>query len=190
MRRRRLMLRSLIATSTPSALRSSPVSPPAAQPQEVVTAPCAPLWVIPAPSALDSPRARDADRRPVPWAQHRTRQPRERSTAAPAPLARVMRCSTRHQTGTVGDSMTSNVHLRRGLAATLLALAAGGCFASSTQPITAGQGPDPVLPAPGGGLIPTIRVAEAIGWADGAAPTPASGLRVAAFATGLDHPRW
>ena len=39
-------------------------------------------------------------------------------------------------------------------------------------------------------LLPTINVVEAIGWADGDAPTAAAGATVAAFARGLDHPRW
>lgn len=38
--------------------------------------------------------------------------------------------------------------------------------------------------------VPTVNVAKAIGWSDGAKPTAASGLTVAAFAKGLDHPRW
>lgn len=37
---------------------------------------------------------------------------------------------------------------------------------------------------------PTVRVAKAVGWPNGAAPTAAPGLRLSAFATGLDHPRW
>ncbi len=38
--------------------------------------------------------------------------------------------------------------------------------------------------------IPTIGIAKPVGWADGAKPTPAAGLQVAAFADKLDHPRW
>ncbi|KQN03618.1 PQQ-dependent sugar dehydrogenase [Sphingomonas sp. Leaf25] len=38
--------------------------------------------------------------------------------------------------------------------------------------------------------IPTVRVAEPIGWADGQTPTAAAGLQVQPFAKGLDHPRW
>ncbi len=58
------------------------------------------------------------------------------------------------------------------------------------MPISAGQGINPVLPQPKKLLIPTIKVAEAIGWKAGEAPTPARGLTVAAFASGLAHPRW
>ena len=39
-------------------------------------------------------------------------------------------------------------------------------------------------------MIPVIDVAVAVGWRDGQRPQAASGLRVDAFATGLDHPRW
>lgn len=57
-------------------------------------------------------------------------------------------------------------------------------------PIAAGQGPNPVLPEPDPGLLPTVRIAEAVGWGEGARPTPAEGLQVAAFAENLEHPRW
>jgi len=73
-------------------------------------------------------------------------------------------------------------------AAVLLALSA--CGDTATQPVSAGTGPQPVLPPPNPTLIPTVRIAPAKGWPDGAAPTPASGLRVTAFAGDLDHPRW
>ena len=53
-----------------------------------------------------------------------------------------------------------------------------------------GIGTQPQLPPPQSSIIPTVDVATAVGWPDGAAPTAASGLRVTAFATGLDHPRW
>jgi glucose/arabinose dehydrogenase len=50
-------------------------------------------------------------------------------------------------------------------------------------------GPSPTLPAPQNSWIPTVNVATAKGWPDGAKPTAASGMAVNAFATGLDHPR-
>jgi glucose/arabinose dehydrogenase len=57
--------------------------------------------------------------------------------------------------------------------------------------VTATQsfGPSPTLPAPQKSWIPTVNVATAIGWPAGGKPTAASGMAVAAFATGLDHPR-
>ncbi|WP_445193472.1 PQQ-dependent sugar dehydrogenase [Sphingomonas sp. Tas61C01] len=38
--------------------------------------------------------------------------------------------------------------------------------------------------------IPTVKVADVVGWRDGAAPVAAAGLKVQPFATDLDHPRW
>jgi glucose/arabinose dehydrogenase len=72
----------------------------------------------------------------------------------------------------------------------LLALGAAGCGDTATLPESAGIGPQPVLPAPHPTLIPTVHVARAIGWPAGATPTAAPGLRVSAYATGLEHPRW
>ncbi|MCK7500840.1 MAG: hypothetical protein MZW92_69660 [Comamonadaceae bacterium] len=42
----------------------------------------------------------------------------------------------------------------------------------------------------GGKLVPTVKVAKAVGWAEGESPVAAPGLAVTALATGLDHPRW
>ena len=50
-------------------------------------------------------------------------------------------------------------------------------------------GTDPVLTQPEGESIPTVAIAEPVGWADGEAPIAAKGLTVQRFATGLDHPR-
>lgn len=38
--------------------------------------------------------------------------------------------------------------------------------------------------------VPTVRIAEPVGWAAGQTPTAAAGLAVQPFASGLDHPRW
>ncbi|MBV4553296.1 sorbosone dehydrogenase family protein [Pseudomonas sp. SWRI102] len=74
----------------------------------------------------------------------------------------------------------------------IVALATGlaACGESSTLQVSDGFGPSPKLPEPNKTLIPTVNIAEAVGWPDGAKPTPAQGLQVAAFAEGLDHPRW
>jgi glucose/arabinose dehydrogenase len=40
------------------------------------------------------------------------------------------------------------------------------------------------------GAIPTLKMPTARGWRDGEKPTTAPGLKVNAFATDLDHPRW
>ncbi|HOU65358.1 MAG TPA: sorbosone dehydrogenase family protein [Thermomonas sp.] len=52
------------------------------------------------------------------------------------------------------------------------------------------EGVDPALPPPQRALIPTVDIAPATGWPQGAAPTPARGLVVSRFAGGLEHPRW
>ncbi|MGN6620909.1 MAG: PQQ-dependent sugar dehydrogenase [Sphingomonas sp.] len=48
----------------------------------------------------------------------------------------------------------------------------------------------PTIGKPRNQLIPTFDEAKAVGWPAGAKPTAAAGLQVAAFAAGLDHPRW
>lgn len=63
------------------------------------------------------------------------------------------------------------------------------CSERSQLPLEAGIGPQPTLPAPDPRLLPTVNIAPAIGWSAGEMPTPATGLMVMAFATGLDHPR-
>jgi glucose/arabinose dehydrogenase len=85
---------------------------------------------------------------------------------------------------TRSDAMTSRL-----LCATLL-LALCACGEMATLPESAGVGPDPRLPAPNKTLLPTVHIAPAQGWPEGAKPTAAAGTRVTAFASGLDHPRW
>jgi len=70
----------------------------------------------------------------------------------------------------------------------VVALASCGDTAKLT--LADGTGPRPTLPEPSTALIPTLRIAPAIGWPDDVQPTPAPGLRVEALARGLDHPRW
>lgn len=64
------------------------------------------------------------------------------------------------------------------------------CGETAKQPLTAGTGPNPVLPEPNKTLIPTVKIAKAVGWPEGRMPTPALGMKVVAFAKNLDHPRW
>ncbi|MHB1092607.1 PQQ-dependent sugar dehydrogenase [Thiobacillus sp.] len=74
------------------------------------------------------------------------------------------------------------------IGAAVLALAA--CNEMATLPVSAGTGPQPTLPPPQPTLIPTVNIAPAKGWPSGGAPQAAAGMRVTAFARGLDHPRW
>lgn len=70
---------------------------------------------------------------------------------------------------------------------TLLLLGCGGAARLTED---AGIGPSPQLPPPQASLLPTVHIAKAIGWPAGAKPQAGPGLSVAAFADGLDHPRW
>ena len=56
--------------------------------------------------------------------------------------------------------------------------------------IAAVQGARPTISAPREQVIPTVEVADVVGWQGGAMPTPAAGLSIQPFARGLDHPRW
>lgn len=76
--------------------------------------------------------------------------------------------------------------------ALLLAIAGSlaACGESARLQVADGTGPQPQLPEPNKTFMPTVNIAPAIGWPQGAKPVAASGLQVAAFAEGLDHPRW
>jgi glucose/arabinose dehydrogenase len=73
-----------------------------------------------------------------------------------------------------------------------LALGAFAGCSSDTARLApaASEGPYPQLPEPTKSLIPTVQIAPAKGWPEGKTPTAAAGLRVGAFASGLNHPRW
>jgi glucose/arabinose dehydrogenase len=72
----------------------------------------------------------------------------------------------------------------------LLPLLLAACGDVAKLPPGADVGPKPTLPEPNETLIPTVNIAPAEGWQDGAMPVPAPGLAVNEFASGLDHPRW
>ena len=54
----------------------------------------------------------------------------------------------------------------------------------------ADYGPSPQLVEPHKTLVPVVRPAKAVGWPADEMPTPANGLAINAFVSGLDHPRW
>src|SRR6185369_3046109 len=61
---------------------------------------------------------------------------------------------------------------------------------TGTEPAPA-WGQTPAIPeAKPQGAIPTLKMPTARGWSEGQKPAVAPGLKVNAFATGLDHPRW
>jgi glucose/arabinose dehydrogenase len=91
--------------------------------------------------------------------------------------------------------MSQSRFLRMVVAAISMSLLLGACETSMSRgpeaSPAASLGPQPDLPAPAKKkLIPTVQVAEARGWDAGGKPVAATGLAVAAFATGLSHPRW
>ena len=73
------------------------------------------------------------------------------------------------------------------------ATAVGGAVALMRRmgaPDQQAMGPRPQSPEARKQRIMTLKLPAAHGWVDGHVPTAAPGLRVNAFATGLDHPRW
>lgn len=84
--------------------------------------------------------------------------------------------------------------MKRLVFAAAVAISVGGlvltsCGESAKLPLSAGIGPRPQLPPPNATLLPTVKIARAVGWRAGERPAPAPGLEVVALATGLDHPR-
>jgi glucose/arabinose dehydrogenase len=73
------------------------------------------------------------------------------------------------------------------LGAAALALAA--CSHRDTANTQAQVGPNPPLPEPKQYLLPPMDVAAHTHWGQGETPKAAPGLRVAAYATGFEHPR-
>ena len=76
------------------------------------------------------------------------------------------------------------------LASAILAIVVASCAQKSELAPEIVSGTEPPLPQPDKALLPTVKVAPAVGWKAGEAPTPAQGMQVKAFATGLEHPRW
>ena len=67
---------------------------------------------------------------------------------------------------------------------------ASACSQPALQPVSVSMGLNPQLPEPNSSLLPVVKIAEAVGWSQGQMPVAAEGLKVQAFASGLDHPRW
>src|SRR5437660_3094030 len=91
------------------------------------------------------------------------------------------------------DTVARRRVVRRAVAVFLVPMfsALAGCAGDiSKLPAGADIGPSPTLPPPSHALLPTMQIAPATGWTDGAKPVAAPGLSVNAFAADLDHPRW
>ncbi len=80
--------------------------------------------------------------------------------------------------------------MKRILLTGLALVALTACQKPTTSDGSEGYGPDPKMPAAKTSALPTVNARQAVGWAAGAAPVPAKGLKVARFAEGLEHPRW
>lgn len=85
--------------------------------------------------------------------------------------------------------MTNAIRLSR-VAVLVFLVTGAACGRSAQLTVEKGMGPTPELPRPSTSVIPTIKVAKAIGWTNGALPEAADGLVAGAYASGLDHPRW
>ena len=81
-----------------------------------------------------------------------------------------------------------------GIFARIVALIGGGALMWRRMQDAAQKpawGSAPAIPAAKPqGAIPTLKMPTAQGWSEGQKPTAAPGLKVNAFATGLEHPRW
>ena len=78
------------------------------------------------------------------------------------------------------------------LAATCLAFAGSPATAQdggSDFDISTQIGPAPVLPDPAQSLLPSMKVAEVIGWQNGQTPTVPEGLTITAYASDFANPR-
>jgi glucose/arabinose dehydrogenase len=76
------------------------------------------------------------------------------------------------------------------LTALVISVVPGGVPCRAATPTTNEYGPSPVLAAPTESIVPTIRVAKAKGWNEGAKPHSVEGTTVTAYADNLQHPRW
>lgn len=72
----------------------------------------------------------------------------------------------------------------------VLLLAITGCSdETDTFDISSQIGPDPVLPEPSQSLLPDLKVAEVVGWADNETPAVIDGFTISAYAKDLANPR-
>ncbi len=77
----------------------------------------------------------------------------------------------------------------RASALSLVAALAAGCSGEDDFDVSQQIGPEPALPEPSSSIVPDLKVAEVVGWADGQAPTVPDGLTITAYATDLANPR-
>lgn len=70
------------------------------------------------------------------------------------------------------------------------AIAITACGEEARLPISAGVGANPQLSPPNPTLIPTVNIAQAVGWSINGKPVVVPGMNVNAFAVRLAHPCW
>ncbi len=82
--------------------------------------------------------------------------------------------------------------MKNSLATSAFALCtlAAACGSQAPKGEITGPAKDITLPAPSGGLLPTLRMSRVIGWPAGKTPQAPAGFAVAAYGQGLKHPRW
>ena len=83
----------------------------------------------------------------------------------------------------------SKTFTHRALSLALAAALVTGCSEGDNFDVSRQIGPDPLLPEPSSTLIPDLKVAEVVGWADGQTPAVPDGLTISAYATDLANPR-
>ena len=73
-------------------------------------------------------------------------------------------------------------------ASSLFAAGLAACGGTAELPVSAGMGTSPFLPPPQKSLLPTVHIAPAKGWPEGAKPRSAEGTTVVRFAEGPRSP--
>jgi len=82
-----------------------------------------------------------------------------------------------------------NKTLYRSVLAVACVAVLGGCDEKASFEPVQQSGSDPTLPKAQRFLVPPMQVPDKAGWKQGQTPTVAQGLKIAAIATGLMHPR-
>jgi glucose/arabinose dehydrogenase len=135
----------------------------------------------------------------VPYHNRRRRHPKSPLPRKPLPINELLQRRVASFEPGFGTRVTRTREWNSALSfsdtfARLVSLIGGAALL--TRRLTEGShepawGSSPTIPtARPQGSIPTLKMPTAKGWADGQTPVAAPGLRVNAFATGLDHPRW
>ena len=88
------------------------------------------------------------------------------------------------------NSHTPSLHARTALAMALALALCSLTLPALADDLPVGFGATPDMPAAKPQSFPTLKVYSTAPWKGAATPQAGSGLKVNAFAQGLDHPRW